>query len=474
MNDEFLQPISLDEPPPAPGKTKTGKKKPSGLWLVALLLIAGLMALWMLREPPVETVTVVPAATAIPAPTATPDPAQRLAAEAALEKVLELMRALRPAEPGRWAKEAWTQLESDISVADGFMADLKYREAAEQYTAVIPALEKLKDQLPALPESLMPQAFEAYAAGQKIDAVALVQIVLFLDPENEDAKDLLPRAENADVSFAHLKKAGNLLESSKWDLAYAELSRLKTIDDQFPGAEELGVKVEEILSAEAYKKWMSQALVALGNDDLISAEAWVKKALDLDPVNQAALDLHQQINDRMVQQKVLLLKREAEVFAHEEKWGEAHKKWLEMKALDSGAPWIEEGLAQSLKWKVISEKIRKGLADPGSDQTGAWVKEMQEREGWPAKLSAQADELTAGWQLAVSPVKVEIVSDYETQVEITKVGRWKPFARKELSLKPGRYTAKGWRYGYRDVRVPFEVKPGQKDLVVEVKCVEGI
>ncbi len=474
MNDEILQPSSLDAPAAPPVKTKSDKKKPSWLWLLTLGLIGGLIVIRMLSQPGEEIVPVAPTATAVPEPTATPDPALRLEAEAALEKVLELMRALRPAEPARWAEEVWTQIEAEIAVADGSMAELKFSEASQQYAAVIPKLESLKSRLPELPEELMPKAFEAYAGGNKADAVALLQIVLFLEPENEQATNLLPRAENADLSFALLKKAEGWVEKSEWDLAFTELSRLKDMDDQFPGSGELRTIVEEKLAVASYKKWMSQALVAMENDDLVSAEAWVQKALDLDPENQATKDLQQQIIDRRVQQNVLLLKREAEVFAHEEKWSEAHKKWLEMKALDPGAPWIQDGLEQSLKWKLISEKIRKGLADPGSDQTGLWVKEMQDRKGWPVKLSARAEEMAERWKVAITPVKVKLTSDFETQVEVTKVGRWKPFAEKELSLKPGKYTAKGWRYGYRDVRVSFEVKPGQEDLVVEVKCVEGI
>ena len=42
-----------------------------------------------------------------------------------------------------------------------------------------------------------------------------------------------------------------------------------------------------------------------------------------------------------------------------------------------------------------------------------------------------------------------------------------------LTLRPGTYTAVGMRNGFRDVRIQFEVKPGQLNAV-DVRCIEAI
>jgi hypothetical protein len=59
-------------------------------------------------------------------------------------------------------------------------------------------------------------------------------------------------------------------------------------------------------------------------------------------------------------------------------------------------------------------------------------------------------------------------------VSIQRVGSYGSFARRELQLPPGKYTAVGTRSGYRDVRREFVVKPGAADLAIDVRCDEPI
>jgi hypothetical protein len=48
------------------------------------------------------------------------------------------------------------------------------------------------------------------------------------------------------------------------------------------------------------------------------------------------------------------------------------------------------------------------------------------------------------------------------------------FSRRELTLRPGTYTAVGSRVGFRDVRVQFEVTPGAAMEPVAVVCTEKL
>ena len=57
-----------------------------------------------------------------------------------------------------------------------------------------------------------------------------------------------------------------------------------------------------------------------------------------------------------------------------------------------------------------------------------------------------------------------------TRVTIQRVGEFGPFTRRELDLKPGRYTIVGSRAGYRDVRHDFTVAPGQEVQTISGRC----
>ena len=474
MTEEVLQPRPLGGAEAEPSKKSTKKNTPSGLWWLLVLVVGGLLVIRIVsqRTSPPKITLATP--TALPVPSPTPDPALRAKAEAELEKSLALKGPLRATEPRRWAPETWRKSEESMSSGDQFMAEKNFEGAAKAYVAARPMLEELTLRLPSLPAELFPKALEAYARGNATDSVALLQIILFLDPENKEAKALLPRAEKADQSFAILQAIKQQVKNENWDLAWAEVNRLDQIDSLFPGAAELKEQISILLSQQEFTKWISQALHAVEAQDLESAQQLLGKAKRLLPDHPAVKDLGKQVDELVTQQQVLVLKDKAEKLEIQETWAEAHTVWLEMKALDSAAPWIQEGLEQSLRWKLEEEKISRASKNLQSAQAALWVKELKVRKKWPPKLDAKALKVVEQWTLATTPVSVLLISDYETQIQVAKIGRWKPFREKEVILKPGSYVAKGIRMGYRDVRESFVVKPGQQNLKIEVICRERI
>jgi hypothetical protein len=72
------------------------------------------------------------------------------------------------------------------------------------------------------------------------------------------------------------------------------------------------------------------------------------------------------------------------------------------------------------------------------------------------------------------PVRLALISDKATQVAIQRVGQFGSFSRREVELKPGKYTVVGTRQGYRDVRRDITVAPGDQIQTISVSCVEPI
>ena len=476
MSSESLQPTSLDPAGPSPTPEGPGPSSARKMaWIAVALVVVGLGLIgWIAQREPSDIPPPDPTPTVERIPTATPDPALRLAAEAALEKVIGLMGQVRDTVPERWAGEVWGQIEVKNEAGDQAMADRRWEEAIAAYGATAGLLEPLVAQLPEVPSRLVALAEAAIAAGEKNEAVALVRGVLFLDPENAEALALQPRAEVADRSFAALQQGLALLAENDLDAAFVQVQTLEELDPLFPGFDALETEVEAQLTQRELGVLIGRITAALDAGDLETAEAALAEAMALDAAHPAVRDAGGRVEALRTTRRILELKEEAEGFAAQERWQEAHQRWLDMKALDPGAPWVEEGLQTSLRWAVIDAKLSRGFLKPGSDQTGAWVKEFGDRKGWPSKLSAKADRLEEVYRAWTTPVKVVLVSDGETEVTLRRVGRWKEVVRKELALLPGDYTATGGRLGYRDVRVSFTVPPGDEPVEVEVICTEGI
>jgi len=72
------------------------------------------------------------------------------------------------------------------------------------------------------------------------------------------------------------------------------------------------------------------------------------------------------------------------------------------------------------------------------------------------------------------PVHLSLVSDNATEVQIESIGEFGTFAKREIELKPGRYTVIGTRDGYRVVRRDITVAPGQESQTIRVSCSDPI
>jgi hypothetical protein len=71
------------------------------------------------------------------------------------------------------------------------------------------------------------------------------------------------------------------------------------------------------------------------------------------------------------------------------------------------------------------------------------------------------------------PVHLALVSDDATRVTIPSVGFSGVFSRREIQLKPGKYTVVGTRDGYRDVRRDITIAPSQDVQTISVSCAEA-
>ena len=72
------------------------------------------------------------------------------------------------------------------------------------------------------------------------------------------------------------------------------------------------------------------------------------------------------------------------------------------------------------------------------------------------------------------PVRLSLVSDNATDVAIPSIGQFGTFAKRDIELKPGRYTVIGTRDGFREVQREITIAPGQESQTIRVSCSDPI
>ena len=89
-------------------------------------------------------------------------------------------------------------------------------------------------------------------------------------------------------------------------------------------------------------------------------------------------------------------------------------------------------------------------------------------------MTQQISELEQTLKIASTPVEVTLISDFKTDVVLYKTGKFGLFEQKIILLKPGIYTAKGTRIGYRDTTLRFKVSPENIDQRFIIICRDRI
>ena len=164
-----------------------------------------------------------------------------------------------------------------------------------------------------------------------------------------------------------------------------------------------------------------------------------------------------------------------------EQWQQAVDTYEKAQGIDASVLFASEGLQRSRGRARLDKQFRATLEEPSrlsdvavAEATEKLVEQARRITPRGAVLERQIKDLTVLLQQANTPVTVTLRSDSETEVIVYKVARLGRFEQRQLTLRPGTYTAVGTRDGYRDVRQSFTVDHDTTPASVTVICTEPI
>ena len=96
-----------------------------------------------------------------------------------------------------------------------------------------------------------------------------------------------------------------------------------------------------------------------------------------------------------------------------------------------------------------------------------------ESSAWSGTSAADAGT-AARTDLLDKPVRLSLVSDNATAISIPSIGQFGTFSKRDIELKPGRYTVIGTRDGYREIHRDITIAPGQESQTISVSCSDPI
>ena len=232
---------------------------------------------------------------------------------------------------------------------------------------------------------------------------------------------------------------------------------------------------------DAYAKAAGEGFAALGAGQLEKARSAFEKARALRPNGAEALDGLRRIEAVHSTRGLAVRRAEAEDLEDEERWQDALDAYDAVLAQNASVAWAQQGRARAGARLQLGDSLQALIDHPDRlsnprlrDQAAALLQTAEQQPDSGPVLRTQIARLTNLLPALDKPVRLSLVSDNRTQVTIQSVGSFGTFARRDIELKPGRYTLIGTRDGYREVRRDITVSPGEEYLTVNVSCQEPI
>jgi serine/threonine protein kinase len=353
---------------------------------------------------------------------------------------------------------------------------------------------------------------KALAAGQQEIANQAFDLARRIDPNDRRIADGQRRTRNLTGVLPLLADGQNAENARNYLRASQDYSQVLSLD---PGNEKarMGLARANAASSEDnYAKAVGSGFAALGAGRLDDARDAFTKARTLRPNGSEAAEGLRRVSAALTAKGFGSLRQKAAGLEAQERWDEAVEAYNSALQADPSLAFAQEGknraaaraqLNASMQAiidrpeRLVSQSVReqaRALLETANEQTtsGPVLRSQIARlelllpDYEKAARSESAIRPVAAWRSDTvspasatrsdmdKPVRLSLVSDNATDVAIPSIGQFGTFAKRDIELKPGRYTVIGTRDGYRDVRRDITIAPGQETQTIRVSCSDPI
>lgn len=405
----------------------------------------------------------------------------RKEAQEVLAQLLELQDTLQTRGVEQWAAEAFAEVAALAVDGDALYKTRQYEQATVKYQQALTALQTLHDDMPGELKRLLGSAQQSIEKGDASTALAELAMAALIEPNNSDVTSLQHRAELLPQVLPLLEQAAAAEINGDLSQAQQLLQQATALDPLHQRALSELQRVSEKARSQDFNKAMSEGYAALNESRFDNARKAFIAAAALQPGSSEAASALQEVATAKTAQRLATLSRQGQKNEQQEQWQQAVDAYEQAQKLDSSLLFASEGLTRSRTRAQLGQQFDKVINKPQrlSDEavaTAAAKLLQQAKQITPRGpvLERQISRLETLLDQANATVTVTLRSDEETEVIVYKVARLGRFTQRELTLRPGTYTATGTRNGYRDVRQSFTIAHDSTPASVTISCTDPI
>ncbi len=334
----------------------------------------------------------------------------------------------------------------------------------------------------------------ALASGQEEVANQAFDLARRIDPNDRRIAEGQRHTHNLNGVLPLLADAENAERAQNYSRAAQDYSQALALDSGNEKARAGLARSNAAFGNDNYAKAVGSGFAALGAGRLDDARDAFAKARTLRPNGIEAAEGMRRVGAALSAKGFALLRQRAAGLEAQERWDEAVQTYDAALQADPSLAFAQEGknraaaraqLGAAMQAlidrpeRLSSQSVReqaRALLQTANEQTssGPVLRSQIARLGLllpDYEKSARSDASRADMD---KPVRLSLVSDNATAVAIPSIGQFGTFAKRDIQLRPGRYTVIGTRDGYRDVRRDITIAPGQESQTVSVSCSDPI
>ncbi len=478
---------AADRMVPAPSRARR-----ANAWLAIAVLGAALLAVfvWLPRWAPPPGAPAAPGAESSGA-TSSPRPDARAAAEAlaAQQRELDAIEqrfAAKLAELEQRGAAIWGGPLFAAAKALGADAQAARRAgqlelARDRATTAVRRLERVAADAAAALAAQLAAGERALEAGQAAAARQAFELALRIEPGNASAQAGLQRAGGIDRWLPVLAEADNAAAARDLGRAIDLYERVLRAEPQNAAARAGLEQARRAAGNDAYARALGDALAALRAGRLDAARGGLERARRLRPDAPEVAAALAELQSALAARDLTAVKARTEGLEAAERWADALAEYERLLRTDRSLEFARVGrervaprarLATALQ-TLIDQPARLAAPEVRAEADRLLAQARSVTDAGPV-LRSQVSRLERLLPEYDRPVRLVLESDGETHVSILRVGDFGRFARRELDLRPGRYTLVGSRNGYRDIRREVTLAPGSEAQIIELRCTEPI
>ena len=343
---------------------------------------------------------------------------------------------------------------------------------------------------------------KALAAGQQEVARQAFELAYRIDPNDKRIADWQRHTRNLSGVLPLLADGQNAESAGDFSRAAQDYSQALRLDPGNDKARSGLARANAAFGDDNYAKAVGTGFASLGAGRIDDARAAFQKALAIRPRGVEAEQGLRRVSTEQSSSGLTSLRQKGASLEGQERWDDAVQVYDQALQADPSLAFAQEGkdraaaraeLGASMQalidepQRLAAQSVRsqaKALLATANQQapSGPVLRSQIARLGillpdyqssaWSGTSAADAG--TSRTDLLDKPVRLSLVSDNATAISIPSIGQFGTFAKRDIELKPGRYTVIGTREGYREIQRDITIAPGEESQTISVSCSDPI